>query len=116
MTELGRREGLVGRWYHSHEEDRGGTEVYRRAEYSFPPSRGRRGFELNADGSATALAIGADDRRLRVAARWQLTTEGSLLVEAPPESGLPPVLEILAVEKDRLVVRIPGSPRPDTSP
>ena len=34
---------ILGQWIHSHEEDAKGVMVYRPANYSFPPSRGRVG-------------------------------------------------------------------------
>ncbi len=39
---------LFQHWMHSHEEDSGDVQVYRPADYDFPPARGRRGFELQA--------------------------------------------------------------------
>jgi len=37
-------------WVHSHEEDSDEEMVFRPAAYEFPPSRGRRSFELKPDG------------------------------------------------------------------
>ncbi len=62
------RSRLCQRWIHSHEEDTDTEMVYRPADFAFPPSRGRTGFEnrtypqaafLN-DAFAAAAAIGSD--------------------------------------------------------
>ena len=47
------QQDLLGRWMHAHEEDpqdTSGREVYRPHDWSFGPSRGRRGFDLLPDG------------------------------------------------------------------
>ena len=62
---------LLGRWVHSHEEDRGGSLVYRRAGYAFPPSRGRRAFTLEQQGALKTDAPGPDDRGQQVSGRWR---------------------------------------------
>jgi hypothetical protein len=55
MTDL--RTCLLVRWMHSHEEDTDATEIYRPAEYAFPPARGRIGYEFIPDGQAIYLGI-----------------------------------------------------------
>ena len=45
-------ERLIGSWVHSHEEDTATEQVFRRAHYAFPPSRGREALELRSDGTA----------------------------------------------------------------
>ena len=52
---------LLQRWLHSHEEDRGAQQTFRPASFAFPPSRGRRGFELQAGGRMIDLGIAAAD-------------------------------------------------------
>ena len=63
---------LLGAWSHSHEEDHDDVRVFRHAEYSFPPSRGRLGFELLPDGAARYSGLTADDRRGLATCRWSL--------------------------------------------
>lgn len=48
-------------WYHSREEDQNGLKAYRAEGYAFPPSRGRAGFRLHADGTFVELAIARAD-------------------------------------------------------
>jgi hypothetical protein len=45
-------------WVHSHEEDSDEEMVFRPAAYEFPPSRGRRSFELKPDGILAEGGIG----------------------------------------------------------
>ena len=67
-----RAEQLIGTWYHSHEEDHGGRSVYRPETFGFPPSRGRFGMTLSADGRANWLGPAPDDRMQSGAATWSL--------------------------------------------
>src|SRR5437667_6338660 len=41
---------ILGRWMHSHEEDMQGVMAFRPKDFSFPPSRGRRGFDFREGG------------------------------------------------------------------
>ncbi|SRR5712692_9407590 len=98
-------DSLLGSWLHSHEEDTPTTTVYRRAGYNFPPSRGRKGFELRPDGSLTEKGIGPTDRSVHSAGKWQLGANRCL--EFYPHSSNQParVLPIESVHDDMLVVR-----------
>jgi hypothetical protein len=49
------------RWWHSFEEDHDDVAVYRPDGFDFPPARGRRGIEIDPDGSVVELGLGADD-------------------------------------------------------
>lgn len=95
---------LIGRWIHSHEEDRPGEMVFRPASYAFPPSRGRSGFELRADGSATEIGISPRDGQVERTGSWQLA-EGAdhTLTLVLPTGGR--MMRILSVEPQRLVLR-----------
>jgi len=97
-----RKDLLVGRWMHSHEEDAPGRQAYRPATFHFPPSRGRAGFHLHADGSLTEIGIGANDTPDERAGRW--TVDGDTLVLEPagePERRLP----IVALAADKLITQ-----------
>lgn len=41
---------LAHKWIHSHEDDTDDIMVFRRSDYQFPPSRGRRNIEFKEDG------------------------------------------------------------------
>lgn len=49
------------RWWHSFEEDHDDVAVYRPDGFGFPPARGRRGLEIEPDGSVIELGLGRDD-------------------------------------------------------
>ena len=89
---------LFQHWMHSHEEDSGDVQVYRPADYDFPPARGRRGFELRPDGSASVYGPSPSDRPEATTATWSpLGTGGVRLGDRE--------LEIVSVSPDRLTAR-----------
>jgi hypothetical protein len=98
-----RREVLVRRWMHSHEEDSDVQQVYRPAGWAFPPSRGRGGFELCRDGTLLHIAPGAADRPQESAGRWRLDGD-RLVLEAPGVGEGPRTLHVVSASEDRLVV------------
>lgn len=75
-------------WWHSFEEDHDDVAVYRPDGFGFPPARGRRGLEVDPDGTVVELGLGRDDTPSR-------TTDS------------PVPLEVLRVADDRLEVRRP---------
>ena len=98
---------LVGTWRHSHEEDTATERVYRRGDYEFPPARGRDGFEFRPDHSCAYLGISARDGTAKQACTWQPRegTSGEVVVTFP--GGEQRVLQIVSVDRDRLVVKKP---------
>lgn len=72
--------GISNHWVHSHEEDVADVEVYRSADHPFPPSRGRRGFDLRADGRMIYFGIGPTDRPTVVNGTWSLEGGGRILL------------------------------------
>jgi hypothetical protein len=94
---------LVGKWRHSHEEDTAGTMVFRPASHRFPPSRGRRGFELRADGTMVDQAIAPDDRSAAQEGSWQLTDHNKLQMQPSGASGS--TMELVEAAPDKLVFR-----------
>lgn len=96
---------LAGGWVHSHEEDTPGHAVYRPGGYAFPPSRGRGGFDLAADGSMTQLGPGPTDRTELRPGRWELEADGTLALY-PEGSGTPHRVGTVAdLTADKLVLR-----------
>lgn len=53
-------------WWHSFEEDHDDVAVYRPDGFGFPPARGRRGLEVDPDGTLVELGLGRDDTPNRV--------------------------------------------------
>ena len=70
---------ILGQWIHSHEEDAEGVMVYRPANYSFPPSRGRMGFEFREGGKLVYYGIARADGSEQFSGSW--------VIEEPTGSG-----------------------------
>jgi hypothetical protein len=95
---------LRRRWVHSHEEDTEEERVFRPAAFEFPPSRGRRSFELKPDGGLVEGRIGPTDRPLETQGTWELEDDDRLVLRLDP-SETPRVMQIASVEEDRLVIK-----------
>lgn len=93
---------LQQRWTHSHEEDTPGRMVFRPGGWHFPPSRGRRGFELGPDGALTVSGPGPTDRTVSGGGRWRLRDDGVLELEQ--EGRATSELRLVEASADRLVV------------
>lgn len=93
-------------WIHSHEEDTENEMVFRPADFDFPLSRGRAGFELKPDHKLVELNIAPTDAYEEEAGSWdlQLSGENDLTLELNTESSAPRKLQVKSVEEDRLVV------------
>ena len=95
---------LNKRWLHSHEEDSDSEMVFRPSTFPFPPSRGRSGFELGADGSAVAISLGPTDVPEEGGGKWALEGASRLSVHLP-EANQVRIFDILSADPDRLVVK-----------
>ena len=94
------REGLVGHWVHSHEEDSGDLRVFRPRSFKFPPSRGREELELKADGSSVVYSPGPADVPQEAAGTWELEGETLRLAAGGAERSM----QVVAAEPEKLVV------------
>jgi hypothetical protein len=102
MREGDRDRILRRRWVHSHEEDTEEEMVFRPAAFEFPPSRGRRSFELKPDGALLEGRIGPTDRPLETQGYWELDDDRLVLHRG--SSQTPRVMRIASVQDDRLTV------------
>jgi hypothetical protein len=105
MSDAERRELLHRFWVHSHEEDTDTELVFRPADYQFPPSRGRRGLLLNPDGSLVRTDPGPVDRPQSQTGRWELTSDGDLILSPGSPSARSQSLRIASVDKDKLTIK-----------
>lgn len=96
-------ENLQGRWIHSHEEDTPTEKVFRPDSFAFPPSRGRVGFELRADGSYLDIGIAAADGRLETEGKWSFEDD-ILTLTCDVYSGGQSRLRVIACDDARLVI------------
>jgi hypothetical protein len=96
---------LCQRWIHSHEEDTPSEMVFRPASFKFPPSRGRKQFELRADGMLIKTGIGPADRPQESQGTWKLERQGRLTFQSAFQTAPTQVMEIVSADKDRLVIK-----------
>jgi len=96
------RSALERAWVHSHEEDSADEQVFRPAGFAFPPSRGRRGFELRPDGKYAETAPGPTDRPEEASGTWEL--DDDTLVLSPSDGRGSERLRVTVVDAERLVV------------
>lgn len=99
-------ENLQQSWIHSHEEDTDTETVYRPADYDFPLSRGRSGFELKPDNKLAEINIAPTDGTTEEPGSWQLKSDADdLKLELNPDTSATRDLQIKSVSKDRLIVK-----------
>jgi hypothetical protein len=101
----GDRDDLIGGWVHAHEEDDENGQVYRPAGAELPPSRGRQGLELRADGTLVESVPGPVDVPESSEGTWSL--EGDELVLSRAD-GTERRLRVVSAEPERLVLSPSG--------
>jgi len=97
-------DSLYQRWIHSYEEDTSETLVFRTSAHSFPPARGRDGFEIRADGTFTLLGPSGNDRSTAVTGHWVHSKNWILLVSFS-DSHLNREVHIISVNPQLLCIR-----------
>jgi len=65
-------DAIFQHWVHSHEEDESEIKFFRNADYEFPMSRLRMGFDLKKDGTFIQYTIGSNDLSKKVFGNWEL--------------------------------------------
>lgn len=98
-----RRQALLGRWVHSHEEDSEDEMVFRPATHDFPPSRGRTSFELRPDGRYIECSPGPVDAPEESRGRWELDGDRLVLEAEGDRPGH--AWELAGSQRDRLTVK-----------
>jgi hypothetical protein len=96
---------LEQHWVHSHEEDTDTENVYRPSTYNFPPSRGRKSFVLNPDGTLIRHGIGPTDKVEKTGGTWKLIDDTTLAFFEKPSAKPMLTMRISSVDKERLVVK-----------
>ena len=95
---------LIGHWVHSHEEDSAAGMVFRPASFSFPRSRGRDSFELQAD-ALIERGPGPGDAPTERQGTWSVSENGELSFFRSAGKKPARVLKIISAQPERLVVR-----------
>jgi hypothetical protein len=96
-------ETMVGRWLHSHEEDSADQMILRPVTFRFPPSRGRAGFELRADGSYVDIGIAPADGVQETQGTWTFEND-VLTLHCEAYSGGSRSFAVTAVDEDRIAL------------
>jgi hypothetical protein len=92
-------------WVHSREQDSEDVQVYHPDTYNFPPSRGRRGFEIKRDGRFIQYGIAPDDRQKRNEGRWFVEGTNTIGIElAAPETKRYKI-KIVSCDNDTLKIQ-----------
>lgn len=106
MNKKNALDNLRQSWLHSHEEDTDTETVYRPADYDFPLSRGRSGFDLKQDNKLAEINIAPTDGTTENEGSWQLKSNNdNLELQLNLESQEKRDLQIKSVTKDRLVIK-----------
>lgn len=97
---------LFKTWIHSREDRdiRSNVSVYRPSDYPFPPSRGRRGFEIKKNGEFVLHEIDRTDKPIRMVGKF--TLEGPDTINVYLEDKKPFILRIVSIEDDGQILRI----------
>lgn len=92
-------------WIHSHEQDSGEVQVYHPDTYKFPPSRGRRGFEIKEDGQFIQYGIAPDDRPKRNEGRWFSEGTNTLRIDFAANRTKHYKIKIVSCDNDTLKIQ-----------
>jgi hypothetical protein len=92
-------------WLHAYEEDSAGVEVSRPNTYAFPPSRGRTGFSLSADGTFRLFSIAPTDGLEEHSGRWKLIEKNLLRISFEGEQPEGFDIYIVSLSTDLLKIR-----------
>lgn len=96
---------LIGQWFHSHEEDSPGVEIYRPSSFDFPRARmPRDSVTFSTDGRAAVGAPGPADRTDHTPGQWSLVDD-QVMVEAGDGARLR-----FTLEADRAAPRLRTTP------
>jgi hypothetical protein len=92
-------------WIHSREEDSGDMQVYHPSTYNFPPSRGRRGFEIKKNGQFIQYGIAPDDRLRTNEGQWVIGETNIIRVEFSSKEIKQYKMKILTVDHNTLKIQ-----------
>lgn len=99
-------QALLGKtWLHSHEEDRGDTLIFRPNTYDFPPSRGRIGFQMEANGTMKQYDIAPTDGLEEKAGEWRMRDKNHMEVTFPKHNSTDYEVEIFSIDTDKLKLK-----------
>ncbi len=95
---------LIGHWVHSHEEDSATEMIFRPASFSFPRSRGRDSFELQAN-ALIERGPGPADAATETRGTWSVSADGGLSFFHGAAKKAARVMKVVSVQPERMVIR-----------
>ena len=90
------------------EEDAGDTQMYRTADFRFPPARARETLEFKADGTFVQAAPGRGDQRVTLPGNWQELPDGRIRLTFRDDARPAVVLQVVSLEADHLELKTGG--------
>ena len=94
-------ECLYQYWIHSYEEDEQTKKVYRSSSFEFPPSFGRKAFEIKRSGKVIVYFPGKDDRRMSISGQLEIRDPDKININIQAKHLN---MIILSCENDRLII------------
>ncbi len=107
---------LYQKWLNSYEEETNSAEerCYRPADYNFPQSRQRSGFEFKEDGTMSIFYPGPTDALVTQAGTWTRKGDNQLEVKLANQSK-PFLIDIISLQDGLLKIKPPQiNPNPST--
>lgn len=94
---------LYQHWIHLYEEDDATQQhqAYRPATYTFPPARGRDGFEIKENGVFVAYPIAPTDGNLTIEEKWAVHVDELIITGEHTTYGF----KIISLTKEKLVLK-----------
>lgn len=101
-------EEMYKHWIHSNQDKdhRPSVSVFRPSDYNFPPSRGRRGFEIRRNGEFILYEIGPDDRPIKKVGEFKVESPNKIKVYFEDKNKSAFSLRIVSLEENNSLLRI----------
>ena len=95
-------------WTESREDrnKRPNVSVFRPSDYKFPPSRGRRGFEIKKNGEFILHEIGPTDRPVKIVGNFTVVDSNKIKVYLEDKRFTPFTLRIVDIEENGNILRV----------
>jgi hypothetical protein len=101
-------DAIYKHWIYSNQDKdhRPSVSVFRPSDYNFPPSRGRRGFEIRRNGEFILYEIGPDDRPVKKVGEFKVEGANKIKVYFEDKNKSAFSLGIVSLEENNSLLRI----------
>ncbi|MCH7560310.1 MAG: hypothetical protein IIC67_02895 [Thaumarchaeota archaeon] len=96
---------LTHQWIHSHEDDTEDIMVFRRSNYQFPPSRGRRKIEFKEDGQFIQNDIASSCGLKETVGRFKETSPNEIKVDFEQTDNKPYLIKLISCDDKVLKIK-----------